>query len=1053
MAPFRNYKASGRGNGGRFGGRFGNKNSTKQEFENTNAQYLVIVESPSKCPKIAHYLGEQYQVIASIGHIRELTSLKNAFDPASSQSVVRPPPHSISIQTESNPSSEIPPTSTDQTAPKKRGRPPKTTTSNILPATKKAATKPTSDIIKTPIFTICKDKLAHVEKMRTIMARFPKSNILLATDDDREGEAIAWHICQVFDLPLETTRRIVFHSITYEEIVKAVQNPRPIDMNLVHAQQSRQILDVIVGFKISPFLWKHVGNQANAKQGESLSAGRCQTPALRLVYDAHLKSTEKTENTTSDPLNHKETGKYKVKANFFTDNLEFNAKIHDDFPLKTPQQMQTFLEQSLTWQHKLHLIPTSKHSQSQPPKPFTTSHLLQTASSRLGMSPKATMMLCQKLYQNGHITYMRTDCANYSPEFIATAHAFIGKSYGNKYISGLQISDTTSQNILHAHSAGKETAGKETSGKEKEKSNKSGKEKAVQAQEAHEAIRVTHLETMGQLGIVKKRGRPKATAETGHENDQESDDDESDTETGNGDKSGDKNRMNTLYQLIWQNTVESCMSPYTSEKTPITISGPQLAQYQYEIEIPKFLGWKIVKTTEKENRTFTEKQQAILNYLNQVNPESNLIPTKITAEYTEPRPPFYYNEASLIEKLESAGIGRPSTFAMLVETIQDRGYVLKRDLEGHAVSCIDFICEPHAQSHKDKIRKIQTQKKMGAQKAKLVIQPVGIQVLKFLLEHFPSLFEYEYTSLLEKKLDEIAKGLLENGQIERECYDQITQLCRPLSRLEKREYDLIDNPEYKVGYGISGPMVYRYVSDNADAVQVSAQTNDVFEVVEGGHEDVSESVGEEFEEKALAEEVVEKEEEKPKKKTPKPKPEKLKKEYLPLKKNIQWDQEKLEKGLYQLSELVEFSDPHLGVLDDLPVYLKKGKFGPYVQWGDKNVPIQNVLKTGIKMSELTLEHVSDLLKPTSSETELKPMTDKKVLRVFSKEVSVRMGKFGAYVFVAAPPQTKSATVAKKGYKKAQQEKPTFVSLASLGENYMTCSQEKFMTWLEKMLMK
>lgn len=1034
MAPFRNYKASGRGNGGRFG----NKNNTKpkQEFENTNAQYLVIVESPSKCPKIAQYLGEQYQVIASIGHIRELTSLKNAFDPKYYDSVVSTPPHSISQTLENDPPSELPPTPTDQITPKKRGRPAKI----IIP-------KPVKETIKTPIFTICKDKLAHVEKMRTIMTRFPKSNILLATDDDREGEAIAWHICQVFDLPLETTRRIVFHSITYEEIVKAVQNPRPIDMNLVHAQQSRQILDVIVGFKISPFLWKHVGNQANAKQGESLSAGRCQTPALRLVYDAHLKAN--AHNTSSDPQNQKETGnekeketgKYKVKANFFTDNLEFNAKIHDDFPLKNPQQMQTFLEQSLTFQHKLHIIPTSKHSQSQPPKPFTTSHLLQTASSRLGMSPKATMMLCQKLYQNGHITYMRTDCANYSPEFIATAHAFIGKSYGNKYVSSSQDLDATSQNHPHAHSIGKEIK------------NKTGKEKSVQAQEAHEAIRVTHLETMGQLGIVKKRGRPKATAETGHENDQESDDDdESDTETGNGDKSGDKNRMNTLYQLIWQNTVESCMSPYMSEKTPITISGPQLAQYQYEIEIPKFLGWKIVKTTEKENRTFTEKQQASLNYLNQVNPESNLIPTKITAEYTEPRPPFYYNEASLIEKLESAGIGRPSTFAMLVETIQDRGYVLKRDLEGRAVSCIDFVCEPHAQSHKDKIRKIQTQKKMGAQKAKLVIQPVGIQVLKFLLEHFPSLFEYEYTSLLEKKLDEIAKGLLENGQIERECYDQITQLCRPLSRLEKREYDLKDNPEYKVGYGISGPMVYRYVSD-ADAVRVSVPTQNVSEVVEGGYEDDLESVGDDFKEKALAEDIVEKEEENPKKKTPKPeKPEKLKKEYLPLKKNIQWEQEKLEKGLYQLSELVEFSDPHLGVLDDLPVYLKKGKFGPYVQWGDKNVPIQNVLKTGVKLSDLTLEHVSDLLKPTAA-TITETSTDKKVLRVFSKEVSVRMGKFGAYVFISAPPQTKSATVAKKGYKKAQQEKPTFVSLASLGENYMTCSQEKFMSWLEKMLMK
>jgi hypothetical protein len=248
-----------------------------------------------------------------------------------------------------------------------------------------------------------------------------------------------------------------------------------------------------------------------------------------------------------------------------------------------------------------------------------------------------------------------------------------------------------------------------------------------------------------------------------------------------------------------------------------------------------------------------------------------------------------------------------------------------------------------------------------------------------------------------------------------------------------------------VAAGVEGPGL----NDVDDAVRVSVKPNEVSEVVEGGYEDDLDDFVED-----LAEDIVEDiEETKPKKKTPKPKPEKqkkLKKEYLPLKKNIQWDQEKLEKGLYQLSELVEFSDPHLGVLDDLPVYLKKGKFGPYVQWGDKNVPIQSLIKTGIQMSDLTLEHVLDLLKPTSSETELKPSTDKKVLRVFSKEVSVRMGKFGAYVFVAAP---NSATVAKKGYKKPQQEKPTFVSLASLGENYMTCSQDKFMTWLEKMLLK
>jgi DNA topoisomerase-1 len=292
---------------------------------------LLIVESPSKCKKIEEYLGPDYKCIATKGHIRTLKNLK-------------------SIKTKGN-------------------------------------FEPTYEIDKT--------KMEHIDKIKSIIESYSHGTILLATDDDREGEAIAWHICQVFHLPL-TTPRIIFHEITRPALLQAVSKPIALNMSLVFSQQTRQILDMIIGYKISPFLWKYLYNDKK----KSLSAGRCQTPALRLVYE-HEKSQQQLDT------------KYKTTATFFEPLYKF--ELDHDYLLE--EDMFRFLQASIGFEYRLSIKP-KKESISKSPRPLNTSSLLQSASSQLHYSPKYTMSLCQTLYQKGHITYMRTENTKYSQEFI-----------------------------------------------------------------------------------------------------------------------------------------------------------------------------------------------------------------------------------------------------------------------------------------------------------------------------------------------------------------------------------------------------------------------------------------------------------------------------------------------------------------------------------------------------------------------------------------------------------------------------------------------------------
>jgi len=581
-----------------------------KQFDKDGAKFLVIVESPSKCAKIESYLGSQYKCIASNGHIRHIDGLK-------------------SVNTK---------------------------------------------LDYVPTFTIIKEKETHVAKMRKILEMFSKTHIILATDDDREGEAIAWHICETFGLSVSDTKRIKFNEITKPAIHKSIQDPLRIDMNLVRAQQARQVLDILVGFKISPLLWKFLYN--DTKNG--LSAGRCQTPALRLVYD--------NEKSKSDV-----TLAYKTRGRFTSKNIEFTLSREFD----NKEDANNFLSKSMKFEHYLS-IGSPIDSIRGPPKPFNTSRLLQAVSH---ISPLETMALCQTLYQEGYITYMRTENTKYSVEFLADASKYITDKWGDKYIGPI----ANLENI--------------------DKSN------------PHEAIRVTNIET---LEINNK------------------------TNT----------RLASLYRLIWKNTVESCMADSKSSVTECRITAPDGLHYKHSIDIPTFAGWR--KNGESEGSV---SGNGTLFYF------KSILAKPVNYAFIESAVSFHnkhshYTEASLISKLEELGIGRPSTFASLVETIQDRGYVKKMNLEGVKFSCIDYKLSAN------KIEETAVERVNGNEKNKLIIQPTGILIIEFLISQFECLFSYDYTNQMEAKLDEISSNnvAIPWHDICRECHILIRSLTKNVSK-------------------------------------------------------------------------------------------------------------------------------------------------------------------------------------------------------------------------------------------------------------------------------
>lgn len=588
----------------------------------------------------------------------------------------------------------------------------------------------------TPHFTPVETKAQQIARLQRAVNS--ANRVVIATDDDREGEAIGWHICKLFRLPVNTTERIIFHEVTETAIKRAIQNPTTLNMATIYSQQARQILDLIVGYKLSPILWKNIlTNTKNA-----LSAGRCQTPALRLVYDNYL-DIEQSPGKTS----------YNTRGYFTSKNIEFT--LNRDFD--SSESVEEFLGESITFQHELSRQP-ERTIKRQPPEPFITSTIQQSANNLMHISPKETMKICQRLYEQGYITYMRTDCKVYSKEFVDTVKPYISSNYSERHIhpevDRLWDREKT-EDVKDKPATKKRTSKKADKGDKVEKVEK-GKKGDSLAQEAHEAIRPTKI-------LVNELP----------------DDEEFST------------RERRLYKIIWTNTIQSCMSDAEYRIFQVKITAPKNLYYLYSTELCVFKGWQEVDW--KDTVTYFEFLRTLK--------EGDIKYKKITSRQTIKDKKTHYTEARLVQLLEHNGIGRPSTFSSIVDKILERKYVNVENIEGRKVQVKDYTLEG------DELTEIEDEREFGNEKKKLVIQPIGILVMEFLLKNFPEICEYEYTKIMEQDLDKIAKGETEYHELCRRVNSLIdtTIKSRDLDKNNKLSIKIDEHHTYIIGK--NGPVI------------------------------------------------------------------------------------------------------------------------------------------------------------------------------------------------------------------------------------------------------
>ena len=557
---------------------------------------LVIVESPAKAKKIEEFLGKDYKVMSSYGHIRDLKKRELSIDEKTME----------------------------------------------------------------PDYEIPEEKKKLVTELKATAKKAKK--IWLASDEDREGEAISWHLCEVLGLDEEKTSRIVFHEITKPAIMEAIEHPRHLDMNLVNAQQARRVLDRLVGFKLSPVLWRKVK--------PALSAGRVQSVAVRLIVERERE----IQKFKSEPY-------YRVVAIFALLNEDGNAtevKAELDKRFKTHEEVEEFLEKCKDAKFMVESV-SKKPLKRTPAPPFTTSTLQQEAARKLGFTVSQTMMIAQKLYESGRITYMRTDSVNLSTLCTNASKDEIIKVYGSEY---------SQPRAYHTHSKG--------------------------AQEAHEAIRPTYMNETSIDGTSQEK---------------------------------------RLYELIWKRTIASQMADAQIEKTTINIHIDNAEEkFVANGEVITFDGFIKVYRESTDDEDGTEDATHILPAMKEGD---ELQRREITATEKFSAAPLRYTEASLVKKLEDLGIGRPSTYAPTISTIQQREYVQKGDKKGVERSyTIDSL---------KGIKVTQKVKKeiAGNEKGKLLPTDIGIVVNDFLMENFPGIMDYNFTANVEQKFDDIAEGKTE----------------------------------------------------------------------------------------------------------------------------------------------------------------------------------------------------------------------------------------------------------------------------------------------------
>jgi DNA topoisomerase-1 len=523
------------------------------------------------------------------------------------------------------------------------------------------------------------------------------AEVILATDDDREGEGIAWHVCFLLKLNPATTPRIVFHEITKPAIQAAIAAPRRLDMNKVNAQQARAMLDLLVGFTISKVLWSRVAPK--------LSAGRCQTPALRLV----VERDREVENHTAAAF-------WRLSGTWTTTMTTtalpaLEAQATEDLPDRAAAE--AVLRTVVASQDSLITAVKESVSISNAPKPFITSTLQQEASSTHGLNPKVTMQAAQKLYEAGLITYMRTDNPVLSQEAADAVRAYITSTYGTEYVGS-----PGQHTAAHAPTEGKADAeaAKKPAVKKTTKKAAAAAVAAPAAQAAHEAIRPTH------------------------------------PEDANPDIRDDIQR--TVYALIWRRTLQCQMAASRTQvrKISITIQADPAHMYEAQQSKPEFLGWQV--TEHRDPKKVAASDEAWAAWTPLAKPNTALVWTAIQADEQFTKPRGRYTEASLIAELEKRGIGRPSTFASLVSTILDRNYVEKTSGEGKAQSCVHLALKPTIWPPKETV----TDHKVGADRNKLRSSALGRAVIEFLDKEYNDLFAYEFTASMESDLDAIAHG-------------------------------------------------------------------------------------------------------------------------------------------------------------------------------------------------------------------------------------------------------------------------------------------------------
>lgn len=591
---------------------------------------LVIVESPAKAKTIEKFLGQDYKVLSSYGHIRDLK--KKEF--------------SIDIDKNFTPKYEIP-------AEKKK------------------------------LVAELKDEAKKAE------------TVWLASDEDREGEAISWHLFEVLKLKPEHTKRIVFHEITKTAIQKAIENPRSIDINLVNAQQARRVLDRIVGFELSPVLWRKVK--------PALSAGRVQSVAVRLIVER-----EREINAfVSEPW-------YKVVANFIVtdDNgLEHIIKAELARRLSTKQEAENFLQMCINADFTVDDIETKPFKRN-PAPPFTTSTLQQEAARKLGFSVAQTMMVAQHLYESGHITYMRTDSVNLSDFALAASCNEIKKLMGDEYVNTRRYTTNTKG-----------------------------------AQEAHEAIRPTYMDHTEIEGNSQEQ---------------------------------------RLYELIWKRTIASQMASALIDKTTVTIKvGGSVEKFIATGEVITFDGFLRVYMESNDDEEQSD-DDVKLPVMKKGQP---LKYSDITATERFTQQPPRYTEASLVKKLEELGIGRPSTYAPTISTIQQREYVVKGDRPGEERNYEIIKLSKGVISEGTKTEVV------GSDRGKLLPTDTGIVVNDFLIEYFPEILDYNFTANVEKQFDEVAEGHIEWKALMADFYKKFQPLV---------DKAIAVKTEHKVGERILG---------------------------------------------------------------------------------------------------------------------------------------------------------------------------------------------------------------------------------------------------------